>query len=414
MPERRGARRLGGALAVAALGALVTMPAALGQSEEPTVSDTAAWAASAYTEPFVDGEATVTTESFPISGRFVKQRDVGEQIVRVTVSFDDPDAEDDPGSTTTTSTPEDPTAEDPTGDAVRCLPEDPPSFVGAGETDDETASYSFSVPGEQSTWPCNGRYVVTAAAQSNQEPGPYTLVGVLTVAVPPLPVTVVEATADDGGDGAGGEPSTVEIRWEPLAPEDRAVDAMGYRVERAGPATDDRFRGYAPIADVGLEGEPIFVDTLEAGGAYRYRVRAVRDGADGPVLSPVNGTAVAEVTVAGDPAATTTTTAGGGTSPRLGNTGPIVPRPSTTPQLPAPPATVDPGFDETLEYDQPPFGQLASPGLVEAEPAEGQSVIINEEDDGGGVGILVPAAGALVLLGWAGHVAYLNRLAKQF
>ena len=29
-----------------------------------------------------------------------------------------------------------------------------------------------------------------------------------------------------------------------------------------------------------------------------------------------------------------------------------------------------------------------------------------------GVDFAVPAAGALVLLGWAGHIVYLNRLAK--
>ena len=38
------------------------------------------------------------------------------------------------------------------------------------------------------------------------------------------------------------------------------------------------------------------------------------------------------------------------------------------------------------------------------------SIVQDEADDP--VDLAVPAAGALVLLGWAGHIVYLNRLAK--
>jgi hypothetical protein len=40
----------------------------------------------------------------------------------------------------------------------------------------------------------------------------------------------------------------------------------------------------------------------------------------------------------------------------------------------------------------------------------GQSIVRDEAE---GMGLAVPAAGALVMLGWAGHLLYLNRLAKQ-
>lgn len=414
MPEiRRRSRFLGACGALAVLGAVAIVPAVSAQTDEPTVSDPAEWSESSFTDPFSHGSATVTTSSFPISGLFVKQRDVGEQIIRVTVDFSEADESEGPStsapSTTAPSTSE-PDADDPTGAGVQCVPDDPRSFVGDGTVDEETTSYPFSVTSEVSTWPCNGRYLVTAAAQSNQEANPFLLTGVLTVAVPPLPVTEAGVTVDD-------DANTVEVTWEPLAEEDLAVDALGYRVERAGPQTDGGSFGpfRAVGADVGLDDPSVLVDTLEAGGTYRYRVRALRAGADGPVLSPLAGTATVDATVTGEPASTTTTTASTAAStrpsgPRLGGTGgsASIPRRPQPNQLTTP-TTVDTGFGETLDYGdrEQAFGD--SPELA---GEEGQSII--RTDDEGSVGLLAPAAGALVLIGWAGHVAYLNRLAKQF
>ena len=74
--------------------------------------------------------------------------------------------------------------------------------------------------------------------------------------------------------------------------------------------------------------------------------------------------------------------------------------------MPSPPTTLDTGFNDELDY-----GDRDIPEPGEELAGEGQSVI---QTDTEGAGLLGPVAGAMVLLGWAGHVAYLNRLAKQF
>ena len=400
MPERR--TRLAGALAAGLVAATAAAaPAVLAQTE-PGVSDPAAWSESHFIRPFDGGEATVAVESFDIAGLFVKQRQSTEQIVRVDVSF-----EDTAGGDTVDTTPEEPSG-DPADDGeqalTRCVPENPPPFVGEGTTDDRTASYSFTVPAEQSIWPCNGRYRVVAAAQSNQEVEPYELIGVLTVVVPPLPVTAVSARYDDGIDA-------VEISFEPLSDDEQAVDAIGYRVERAGPATDGDHGSFQAVGeDLANDDEPVALDEPEEGGDYRYRVRAMRSGPDGPVLSDPGGTAVAEVTVPGAPPddSTTTTSATGGTSRTRvnGRSGIGAPRPRQGPRF-GTPTTADTGFEETLDYGDREEGGDAPELAGEA----GRSIIRTEDE---GAGLLAPVAGALVLVGWAGHIAYLNRLAKQF
>lgn len=383
MPEltsRRAAAALGGAVLLAAAW---TAPVVLAQ-DNAGVSNPADWEGSGFTSP----SGTVSEESFSISGQFTKVRQTAERIIRVDVSFEGD------GPTGVPPSPGDPTGVESTD----CVPDDPAPFVGEGEADETTARFSFTVPAEESVWPCNGRYTVVAAGQSNQEVAAYEISTVISVAVPPAPITVVNARWD-------GEVEAVEVVFEPLSEDELAVDAIGYRVERAGPDGD----AFAPVGDdLGVSSEPVVLDTPETGGEYRYRVRAIRAGPDGPVLSRAVGTAVAEVTVPGEavePTTTTTTARSGAVRTGGGGrrTGGLVTR-GTTPGQAGPPTTLDTGFDETIDYgDRRPRPELAG--------QEGQSIIRTEGD---GAGLIAPVAGALVLLGWAGHIAYLNRLAKQF
>lgn len=404
MRDRHRFRQTFGALTlVLGLGALVAAPAALAQTgppatttppppsstpppgnpPPPTVSDAEDWAGSKLTTPFSGSTATVTQESFAISGVFRKlAANDAERIVSVAVRFARPGDE----------------QADPTDE---CVPDDPATFVRGGGYDSGTATYPFTVASDVSTWPCNGRFVVIAEGQSNQEAGPFTLEGSLTVLAPPLPIRVIDAVGDEAS-------KTVEVSFEPLADADLAVDAEGYRLERAGPRQPDgAFGPYQRVGrDIDVDDAPVFDDTLEATGAYRYRVRSLRDGVDAFVPSPIDGTGVAEVQVGPDPVATTTTSPSPAV-PRLGGSGGVTPRTSSTgrPGSSGPPTTLDTGFDQELDYGDRAFeepGELAS---------EGQSII---RTPGEGVGLVAPVAGALVLLGWAGHITYLNRLAKQF
>ena len=400
MPERRTLRRAG---ALAALGVLVAVSAAptvFAQDGEPTpeqtpeAGDPAEWEGSAFTDPFQDGAALVTTESFPISGIFTKMREPAERIATVEVVFGE---DDEAAPTSSSTTPPDPAAE-PDGE-VECVPADPPEFVNDAAAPEQgpTTSYAFTVPAEQSVWPCNGRYEISATATTSSAPDDtHRIEGVLTVAVPPKPVTVVKAEVLDGD-------RDVRITWEPLAEGDLAVDAIGYRVERAGPARDGDFGPYSIVGGRrAVDDDPVMVDRPRRGGEYRYRVRALRDGADGPIPSSAEESAVAEATVAGVPVATTTTA-----EPDRPRTGVINrPRPRrSTPSL-GTPTTVDTGFEDELDYGD--FEPGDSPELA----GDSGRSIINTDD--AGMGFAAPVAGALVLLGWAGHITYLNRLAKQF
>ena len=394
MGDRRR-RRVAAVALTMGIGLAVAAPAVLAQTEEPGVSDPEEWEGSTFLRPFEGSTATVTVESFDIVGFFTKTRDSAEQIVRVDVRFEQ-SGSGDVGP---------PSTDDPAGDGERalerCVPEDPAPFVGEGSTDDTTASYEFTVPSDQSVWPCNGRYLVTAAAQSNQEVAPYELTGTLDVAVPPLPVTVASARYDS-------DVQAVSIDFEPLTDDELAPDALGYRIERAGPAGDDgSYGGYETVGeDLAVDDEPIALDDPEAGGDYRYRIRSLRAGPDGPVLAPAADSAVAEVTTPGEPEpTTTTTTAAGGTRAGSRAGGPAAPRSRGLPALT--PTTIDTGFEETLDYGDGGAGD----DQPELAGQEGRSIIRTE---GEGAGLVAPVAGALVLLGWAGHVAYLNRLAREF
>ncbi len=396
MPERRRSR-------VAAIVAATALTLLVGPSSSAAPSE---WVNSAFAAPFDDGKETMTTSSFPISGTFVKTNAtprVGSVSIRPNAAFQMVDATGQPTS------PSEPLAQCPSSGSL-AVNSGPPSEAN----DNGRAQRSFTITSERSTWPCNGRYAVTVTADS-ADPGKgnetYSMKAVATVAVRPIPIDVIDVDVDDEND-------EVTVTFEKLTAEELAPDALSYRVQRAGPADEDgKYGSYELLGEVPIDAEPTFLDEVEAFGDFRYRVASVRNGADGPIFAPIDGTAVAEATITPNPgvSTTTTTTRPRSTSsttnvPRIGSGRPIPTIPSSPGRpLPAPPTSIDPGFDPELDYDGQPRLPSESPELA---GEDGLSVIQNEAGDG--PGLLAPVAGAMVLIGWAGHVVYLNRLAKQF
>ena len=236
--------------------------------------------------------------------------------------------------------------------------------------------------------------VATASTASGDV---HTITGVLDVVVRPAPVEVVEVVV-------GEDQRTVKITWEPLSDEELAVDALGYRIERAGPGTTEgAFPAFLPLGkDRPIDGKPVATDSPSRAGVYRYRVRSLRAGPGGPVPASAETSAFADGTVIGDPASSTTTS-----QPRqpAGSGGIVRPPSRSTPRV-GTATTIDTGFENELDYGD------RRPGRDSPELAGDSGRSIIRTDDG--VGLLAPVAGALVLVGWAGHIVYLNRLAKQF
>jgi hypothetical protein len=292
MPELRRGRLAGVVGAVAAVALAVGAPGAL-------AADTH-WAGSQFTTPFVDGEALVREPSFPIGGVFVKA--TAEKITSVKVTFRDQDA---PEEEPEEPAPQDPTAPPEEEEGVDCTPDDLASRSDLQNEyspqpgDEGTDRWEFTVPTEHSVWPCNGRYDVVATADTASG-DTHTMTAVLDVVVRPAPVEVVDVVV-------GEEERTVKITWEPLPAEKLAVDALGYRVERAGPGTTEgAFPAFLPLGkDRPLDGEPVATDSPREAGVYRYRVRSLREGPGGPVPASAEVSAFADGTVIGDPASTT-------------------------------------------------------------------------------------------------------------
>lgn len=396
MPERPRTSWVLAASAVAFLAALLAAPAAMAQTDEvppPSSPDDVAppggdadrrWAGSALHAPFdVDG-TTLRQESFGADGEFhYEKMGPADQIVQATVQVvDDPTDDFTPGE--------------------ECLLPPPAVVPGTGEDTDGnafTADLPFAVILDV---PCNGRYLVQAEARLNDPQRPaFTLERSFVLAA--LPAAVTEVSAKVRPD----ERKAV-VRFTPLSPDQLDPDAVGYVVERAGPAATGEAR-FDDVGTLGLDDEPRFVDDLAAveAGSYTYRVRAVRAGADGEVRSSIIDTPTAAIELEGDPTSPTTTsgvdTRGG--SIRVPNRATTIRRRSTTTRQ-GPPTTLDTGFEESLDYGD---GELAQE-LADEPVAGGQSVVRDEDET---VDLAVPAAGALVMLGWAGHIVYLNRLAKQ-
>lgn len=388
---------------------LLGAPAALAQTvPPPTTTIPTAWEGSGFT---AEDFATATTEApvtrgstqFDLGGVFVRNTGGTASIQSVAYNFAAADTADFtlPAEASCVPEPAAATLADPPKEA-------PPSGKSRVEFDTATTT-TDDVEADSVQWPCNGRFTITAtAAYSTTGSTPITvdrltLSATVTVAVPPAPVTTVAATRSG---------KTVTVTWTPLPAS--ALQILGYRVERAGPADDEAdFGPYTQVGeDIAADAAPSATDTVTDPGEYRYRVRAIRDGVDGPILSPVASTGVA--TLDTRPAPTTTAPKPGSTStPTLPDLGVGVPPPglsnssNNTPGL-TPPTLPDLGFENELDYG-------------DREPGEGDdlagadgfgSAIINTDNPG--AGLAIPFAGAFVLLGWAGHIVYLNRLARQF
>lgn len=396
MPERRRSRAVA-ALAGGVLAVLLAGPVALAQTEEldpgqepppsqpqpdppeePEQHPPGSWGASSFEAPFDEPDASLRRETFDVEGTLRYQKtgpsDFIEEVeVRVV---------DDPNDTLTL------------GDG--CTLPEPAAFPGDGPGPGLTAEQDFLLEGV--TLPCNGRYVVEATGRlEDPDAGAYTLRQPFVVAAMPASVTGLGVTLD-------GDERSVTVTFQPLGAGDLAPDAIGYVLERSG---DDGL--FVDVAAIEVRDDPEFVDPLTdvAAGAYTYRVRAVRSGVDGDIRSSIIDTETDTVEVEGDvPGSTPPTSSGRAevTSARSSGGRISVPRTGSAPRLTTP-TTLDTGFEDTLDYGDRGEGEIAGD-----EPVAGQSIVRDEAE---GISLAVPTAGALVMLGWAGHILYLNRLAKQ-
>lgn len=397
MPDRR-TRLLSGLFAVIGGGALFAAPVVGAAPQD--------WEGSAFSEGTTSAHQERT---FAIAGSFSRTKAPREladrRIQDVNLEFSFRDGEEvafDPG----------------------CIPD---ATINADVQEEETfdtstrtSTRTFRLP-PGFEWNCNGTFALVARATASPA-DTYDLTGTIRVGVPPEGVSTMKATVvggDKAPDPATGatadDPASVKVIWDQLAdPHAQYPDFAGYRVQRAGPAGDGTFAtvGDPVVAHDGEKTTREFTDTIEAPGEYRYRVQSLRAGPDGTapdqLVPSADDTPSVGVEIAGPPATTTTAPPDGPPTTRRSLELPDVGRgtnnPRTSLTVPSPPTTLDTGFEDTLDY-----GELPEPGDELA--GEGQSVIRNESE---GAGLLGPVAGAMVLLGWAGHVAYLNRLAKQF
>lgn len=399
MRERTGRARAFGVLSAGLLAALLASPALAQTDDVPppssapdtTQPDTTeppppeeppppgSWEASSFDAPFDVPDAVLTEATFDVSGTLRYQRTGAEYIRDVEVRVID-----DPGDTF--------------APADGCPLPEPVASTQAGPSPDTIAAeHPFLV--EDVVLPCNGRYLVEAEGRLDDPEAPspeYTLSQSFLVEVPPVSVTGLGVTVDS-------QSRAVTVSFQPLAETDLAFDALGYVLERSGPGDEV----FVDLESIEVGEEPTFVDPLRdaPAGAYTYRVRAVRRGAGDEVRSSVTDTETDTVEVTGEPESSGRAIVGKGrrsTGPR--STGRRQATAATAGRS-VTSTTVDTGFEDTLDY-----GASGSEGAFGGPTAGGQSIV---QDEAEGMGLAVPAAGALVMLGWAGHILYLNRLAKQ-
>lgn len=375
MPERARRARAGAALALG-VAVLVAAPA---WAQEPNTEER--WAGSAFDSPFDEPGHTVRTDPFEVSGTMrYERRSPADQIVEAVVRLVD----------------------DPSDDVALpagCTVPVPAVVTISQPQQGEVAELPFDVV--LAGVPCNGAYLLEVEARlGDPDADPHVLsrpvaIGLLPDAVSDLAVALDEAAR------------TATVTFSPLRPEQRALDALGYVLERRGPEGDGPF---TDVGTIGVDAEPRFVDDLAraAAGTYTYRVRALRAGAGEPERSSVIDTPTEAVAIAAPPDLPIEE-AGPSVRDRVRRAGPAVTG-RTSPRRPTTATTVDTGFDDALDYGELPEGELPDGGDGDV-PLAGQSIVTEEGD--GGADLAGPVAGALVLLGWAGHIAYLNRLARQ-
>ena len=277
---------------------------------------------------------------------------------------------------------------------------------GCGVPDGSTTKYPPGEPGvkyeapfyKTVKFPCNGSYVLYALACTapgcDDPKAPqdwHQLKATVHIAAPP--------GAPKGLEVVQGKGRAVKVSWnEYTNPE---LDFAGYSVERA--IGDGRFAYLTRTAETSYTDQ-----APTSGGTLRYRVRALRSAPGGFAATDPGAAPVASVKVP----AVTTTTASGGSGGTSGGPSITAYRPRTGSSFRPPsigtPTTLDTGFDELLPYDDD-----REPGtrdaVLPADENESASILYEEA----GAGVLVPVASALVLVMWAVHIRYINRLAKR-
>lgn len=402
MPERTRTAHVLAALAAGLLAALLATPSAVAQTEPaPLVPDAQApapdpaqpapergtWEGSRIDEPSDGTELERAT--FTVRGTVQYAREpVAAPIADIQVRLVD-----DPG--------------DDFELADGCtVPEAAPPAITGGRDEGATTVREFQL--DDVSVSCNGRYLVEVEAQLvGPDATSHTMTSTVVVAERPPSVTGLEVALD-------GEVRSVTVTFQPLDSAQVPIDVVGYVLERSSSGDES----FIDVAAIGFDDDPSFVDGLAdaPADAYTYRVRAVRAGAAGDVRSSVGDTETDTVEVEGEPpgpaaqprSATGAKRGSGGVRPTGGRTtGPRTAGPARSTTA----TTLDTGFEDTLDYgDGEGADEPAGDELAGDEPVAGQSIVRAE---GTGMGLAVPAAGALVMLGWAGHILYLNRLAKQ-
>jgi hypothetical protein len=274
-------------------------------------------------------------------------------------------------------------------------------------------------------FPCNLVYELRATAQANADeevtggaPPPFSMPLLVGVAIPPAPVSSVDATLDIDGDEV-----TVTLEW-PAGPE---PDLLGYVVNRVtGDDTES-------LGQVDATEHPTFVDEdPPAGTESRYDVIAMRQGPDEEVEQVAAEPTSVTVDVPGDEedddseggegadgdgesvdpqlAGDATPTDGGG-RPAPGSLSSV--RIPATPPRPTTPTTLDTGFDETIDY-----GESGESGEVAAVPPGDNSVVAMFDDGTTGSPwsdeeTMTFVAGGLAVLSGAGTILTVTRRAAR-
>lgn len=268
----------------------------------------------------------------------------------------------------------------------------------------------------------NGTYTLEAAVTyvNQVDPGhrhPVTSTKAVTIENPVDPPSGVELVHDESDE-------EVTVAWTGVSD----VNLEGYRVqrcyvERSSKPCGDSWKTIAQVT------EPHHTSSATRPGVYRYRVASIWSGADGssrlsadaqPQSDPT------EVLVEEQPEETTTTT----TEPDEEQAAPestttTQPRPvvlprrveRSAPQVVQRVTEEDPGYDEELPYGESAGdgagdgGGDGSDGTGDEAAISGRSLAGSEGDDERGV--LVPVAGGLAILTFAGQLWYLNRRAGE-
>lgn len=281
-------------------------------------------------------------------------------------------------------------------------PEDP-CFVDLGDQTvqmftSDTASQRFELDID---FPCNRAYKIAATVFYADTP-----LGVSLSAeekTPPVPFSLAIPPAQVKGLSAVFDEATREVRLE-WAPNPEP-DLIRYIVER-NPAGRDPFTG---IGEVSKGSPATFIDP-DVGEEFIYRVTAVREGPDGPIIGEPSVRRMA------GPEAPEPTRSPPTPSPApSGNTGGSGGNQSTRPRPPSRQAPGNNTFEQALPFD--PSRTTTTSPESSSTPPEDAAVLAEFDDDPADAdqqrGTLVPVAGGLALLVGSLHLFLLSRRAGE-